>query len=296
MIRNDSAHWRSLVWVSPALVLLIIFVFYPIVANIVLSFQRIGTFPPSSRFIGLDNYVGLAEDPVFWTALSNNVAYAVVSVLFQVGLALVIAATLEELIGRRLQAWLRTLYVIPATISITVIGMLFKFLYDPRFGLVNEFLGSIGLSDLQRAWLGESETAMGSIIAMSQWQGIGFTALLFVVAIQRVPRELYDAAAIDGAGRVRSFFSITIPMIREMTAVLTILTVSQAFLVFNEVIVMTGGGPNNATQVLGTWLYQNAFILDDRGYGAAIATVVFVITLSFGIAQVLYTRSRRVEQ
>jgi raffinose/stachyose/melibiose transport system permease protein len=119
--------------------------------------------------------------------------------------------------------------------------------------------------------------------------------MLLIVAIQRIPRELYEAAHIDGAGRIRSFFVITIPMVREMTTLLVILTISGAFLVFNEVMVMTAGGPNNSSQVLGTWLYHSAFLNDDMGYAAAIATIIFVITLIAGIAQLVYSQRRRVE-
>jgi raffinose/stachyose/melibiose transport system permease protein len=130
---------------------------------------------------------------------------------------------------------------------------------------------------------------------MSQWQSIGYTAVLFVVAIQRIPKELYEAAKVDGASGIRTFFTVTIPLLREMTAVVVILTLSGAFLVFNEVMVMTGGGPSNSSQVLGTWLYQNAFLQDDMGYAAAIATVIFLITFAVSVVEVVYTRRRRVQ-
>jgi raffinose/stachyose/melibiose transport system permease protein len=130
---------------------------------------------------------------------------------------------------------------------------------------------------------------------MSQWQSIGYTAVLFVVAIQRIPREYYEAARMDGAGAVRAFLTITVPMVREMTTLLVILTISGAFLVFNEVMVMTAGGPDNSSQVLGTWLYRNAFFQDDMGYAASIATVIFVITFAIAALQIVVSRKRRVE-
>ena len=174
-------------------------------------------------------------------------------------------------------------------------GILFSFLYNPEIGLLNRLLGAVGLESWQHSWLGEPGTAMWSVIAMSQWQSIGYTAILFVVAIQRVPREFYEAARVDGAGPVRSFFSITVPMVREMTTLVSILTISGAFLVFNEVMVMTAGGPSNSSQVLGTWLYRSAFLGDDMGYASAIATVIFVITLVIGALQIYVSRKRRVE-
>jgi raffinose/stachyose/melibiose transport system permease protein len=284
-----------MVWVLPAIALLLVFVYYPIVENLRLSLFSWNAFSASPTFVGLQNYATAIEDPVFWRALRNNTVFAVVSLICQVGFALVLAALLEEFVHQRLRGILRTIYFIPAVISITVAGILFSFLYNPRIGLLNRLLGAVGLEEWQHSWLGEPGTAMGSIIAMSQWQSIGYTTILFVVAIQRVPREFYEAARVDGAGPIRSFFAVTVPMVREMTTLICILTISGAFLVFNEVMVMTAGGPSNSSQVLGTWLYRNAFLNDDMGYAAAIGTVIFVITLAIGAAQVIVSRRRRIE-
>jgi raffinose/stachyose/melibiose transport system permease protein len=288
-------RWGTWVWVAPGLVLLAVFVYYPVVENVRLSFFDWDAFTPTPIFVGLDNYRTAIEDAVFWRALLNNTYYAVASLVFQVFFALVLAAVLEEAVGKRLRGVLRTIYFIPAAISITVAGILFSFIYNPQIGLLNRFLGFIGLDSWQRAWLGEESTAIWGIIAMSQWQSIGYTAILFVVAIQRIPRELFEAARMDGAGPVRSFFTITIPMVREMTTLLVILTISGAFLVFNEVMVMTGGGPDNSSQVLNTLLYESAFRRDNNGYAATIATVIFVITFAIAAAQIAVSRRRRVE-
>ncbi|KRF23836.1 carbohydrate ABC transporter permease [Phycicoccus sp. Soil803] len=288
-------RWRSLAWVLPALVLLLVFVYYPIVDNLRLSLFSWNAFSVAPTFVGLDNYRTAFHDPIFWTALRNNTVFAIVSLVFQVGVSLVLAALLEEFVHERLRGILRTIYFIPAVISITVAGILFSFLYNPEIGLVNRLLGAVGLESWQHSWLGEPSTAMGSIIAMSQWQSIGYTAILFVVGIQRIPKEFHEAAKVDGAGPIRRFFSVTVPMVREMTTLIIILTVSGAFLVFNEVMVMTAGGPSNSSQVLGTWLYRNAFLNDDMGYASAIATVIFVITLAIGAVQIVVSRRRRIQ-
>ena len=288
-------RWRSLAWVLPALVLLLVFVYYPIVDNLRLSLFSWNAFSVAPTFVGLDNYRTAFHDPIFWTALRNNTVFAIVSLVFQVGVSLVLAALLEEFVHERLRGILRTIYFIPAVISITVAGILFSFLYNPEIGLVNRLLGAVGLESWQHSWLGEPSTAMGSIIAMSQWQSIGYTAILFVVGIQRIPKEFHEAAKVDGAGPIRRFFSVTVPMVREMTTLIIILTVSGAFLVFNEVMVMTAGGPSNSSQVLGTWLYRNGFVRNDFGYAAAIATIIFVITLAIALVQLWINRRRRVE-
>lgn len=286
---------RHALWAAPALALIAVFVYYPIVENLRLSLLKFSAFQPGTRFVGLDNYLQAFEDPVFWKALVNNLFFAATSVTFQVGAALVLAAVLEELVGRRLGGLLRTLYVVPAAVSMTVAGLLFQFLLQPDPGLVNSLLGGIGLEGLRHDWLGQPGTAIWGVIGMSQWQSFGYTTLLLTVAVQRIPRELFEAAYVDGAGRVRTFFTVTVPMVRQMTTLLIILTVSGAFLVFNEVMVMTGGGPSNSSQVLGTWLYTSAFTGDDMGYAAAVGTVLFVLTFVAGAAQLYYSRRKAVE-
>lgn len=295
MSATRFGRWSMLLWVAPAVLLLVVFVYYPVVDNVWLSLFRWNAFSPKDVWVGLDNYHALTVDPVFWGALFNNVAYAVVSVVCQVGGGLVLAAVLEELIRGRWKDFFRTVYFIPAVISLTIVGLLFQFMYDPQIGLVNGLLGALGLDAWKHSWLGESATAIWSIIAMSQWQSVGYVMVLFIVAMQRIPRELYEAAYIDGASRPQAFFRITVPLVREMTLLAMIITVSGAFLVFNEVQVMTAGGPNNSSHTLGTWLYKSAFFNDQMGYAAAIAVVIFVITLTTSIVQLLLNRGKAVQ-
>jgi raffinose/stachyose/melibiose transport system permease protein len=284
-----------LLWVAPAVLLLVVFVYYPVVENLRLSLYRWSPFSPREVFIGLDNYATLGADPVFWSSLFNNAAYAVVSVVFQVGGGLVLAAVLEELVRGRLKGLLRTIYFVPAVLSLTITGLLFQFMYNPQIGLVNGLLDVLGLDAWKHSWLGESATAIWAIIAMSQWQSVGYVAVLFIVAMQRIPRELYEAAYIDGASRVQAFLRITLPLVREMTLLAMIITVSGAFLVMNEVWVMTAGGPNNASHTLGTWLYKSAFFNDQMGYAAAIAVVIFIITMTASILQLFLGRGKAVQ-
>lgn len=282
-------------WVLPAVALVVVFVYYPVVDNIRLSFFSWNAFAPREKWVGLDNYTALLADPVFWSALWNNVAYAVVSIVIQVGGGLVLAAILEEVVTGRWKGFFRVVFFIPATISLTVTGLLFQFLYNPQIGLIDQLLVALGHPELVHAWIGEQATAIWGIIAMSQWQSTGYVMVLFIVAMQKIPRELYEAAYIDGATKRQAFFKITVPLVRDMSLLLLIITISGAFLVFSEVQVMTAGGPNNASHVLGTWLYKSAFFNDQMGYAAAIGTVIFVITFTMAIIQLWFNRGRRVE-
>lgn len=289
------AKLLSFRWVLIAFVLILWFVYYPIIDNFIVSTTNQDIFTGETAFVGLDNYRRLQDDPVIWTAILNNTLYAVISVVFQVFGAFVLAAIIEGLQHEIWRRFWRAVYFIPSAISITVTGLLFYFIYQPDIGLLDSAFNHLGFGALSRAWLGEEQTAIYSIIAMSQWQGFGYSTLLFAIAIQKIPRELYDAATMDGAGMWRRLWNITFPLTREMTGLMVIVTITGAFQVFNEVMVMTGGGPNNSSQVLGTWLYQQGFIENDFGYGAAIATVIFIITLLTGFGQLWYTRKRRVE-
>ncbi len=293
--RRTGRHWRALVWVIPGLAVVLLFVYYPLLLNFWYSVSELNLFTGEQHFVGLDNFTRMTADPVFWRSLVNNVVYAAISIVFQVFFALGLAAVVESQVkSGRWRGIVRSVYFLPSAMSLTVTGLLFSFVYQPQGGLLNGILDAIGLDHLQQAWLGNSSTAMLAIIAMSQWQGFGYTALLFSVAIQRIPTELYEAASIDGIGAFRQIFSITVPLIREMTGLMMIVTMSGAFQVFNEVMVMTSGGPDNSTHVLGTWLYRSGFVKNDFGYAAAIAVVIFIITLALAIIQVRYTSRKRV--
>jgi raffinose/stachyose/melibiose transport system permease protein len=278
---------------APALLLLGTFVYLPILENVRYSFHQWSSLSPTWTFVGLDNYRTLFADPIFWRALSNNLTYAVLSVVVQVGLSLVLAAILEAgLFSRRLSSFFRVSLFIPSILPITVVGFLWTLLYQPSLGLLAQALEAIGLGDLSRAWLGEEETALLAVVAVSQWQWTGYIAVLFVVAIRAIPRELYEAAALDGAGRIRQFWHVTVPGVRETTLLMACITIFGAIKVFDIVWVMTAGGPNNASEVLGTYMYRSAFRNDLVGYAAAVAVVIFVLTSAFGLLQIKLQRER----
>ncbi|AZV50185.1 MULTISPECIES: carbohydrate ABC transporter permease [Bacillus] len=274
----------------PALVFLL-FVYIPIFENVFLSLFQWSSFSPEKTFIGLKNYVELFRDPVFYQALTNNVLYAVISIICQVFGGLILAAVLEDKLVRKWSPFFRTVFFLPVVISMTVIALLFDFIYNPETGLLNQLLQAIGLDQLTRAWLGEDSTAMLSVIFVSQWQSVGYIAMLYIVSIQKIPDELYEAARLDGAGKIQQFFHITIPQTKEMSFVAVVMTLTGAFTVFNEPYILTGGGPGNASEVLSTFLYKSAFTKDMMGYASAIATVVLLITLALSLMQMKFFKT-----
>ncbi|SFJ74329.1 carbohydrate ABC transporter permease [Celeribacter neptunius] len=284
-------EWR---WVLPAFIIVGWFVYYPIIENFRVSTTMQDIFTGEVENVGLENYTRLFSDKVVWSALRNNLLYAIISIVFQVFGAFIVAAIIEDLSSRKMRNFWRAVYFVPSAISTTVTGLLFYFIYQPDIGLLEEVMKILGLGAYAKAWLGDEDTAIYAIIGMSQWQGFGYSALLFTIAIQKIPKELYDAARMDGAGALRQLWSITLPMTREMTGMMIIVTITGAFQVFNEIMVMTGGGPNNSSQVLGTWLYEMGFTQNDMGYAAAIGSLIFVVTTMCGLAQLWYTKRKRV--
>lgn len=281
-------------FLAPALIFLL-FVYIPIIENVFFSLFEWSSFQPEKTFIGLKNYIDLFHDPVFFTALRNNVLYAVISLIFQVGGGLILAAVLEDKLLRKWSPFFRTVFFLPVVISMTVIALLFDFIYNPEIGLLNQLLEAVGLDELTRAWLGDENTAMLSVIFVSQWQSVGYIAMLYIVSIQSIPAELYESAQLDGAGKIQQFFHITVPQTKEMSFVAVVMTLTGAFTVFNEPYILTGGGPGNASEVLSTFLYKSAFTKDMMGYASAIATVVLLLTLALSLIQMKFFKTGKEE-
>ncbi|ASF30003.1 sugar ABC transporter permease [Bacillus sp. L381] len=281
-------------FLAPALIFLL-FVYIPIFENVFFSLFEWSSFQPEKTFIGFKNYIDLFHDPVFFTALRNNVLYAVISLICQVGGGLILAAVLEDRLVRKWSPFFRTVFFLPVVISMTVIALLFDFIYNPEIGLLNQLLEAVGLDELTRAWLGDENTAMLSVIFVSQWQSVGYIAMLYIVSIQSIPAELYESAQLDGAGKIQQFFHITVPQTKEMSFVAVVMTLTGAFTVFNEPYILTGGGPGNASEVLSTFLYKSAFTKDMMGYASAIATVVLLLTLALSLIQMKFFKTGKEE-
>ncbi len=272
------------VYVLPCILLLGIFVYIPLVANFYYSAFSFSALSPTKKFVGLQNYQTLFSDPVIGTALTNNIWYCLISVAIQVLLALVIAALLEDKLLSKVSTVLRTTYFLPVLISMTVVALLFSFVYQPKIGLINAALKFFGIKN-PPAWTGDPKTAIFSAIIMSQWHSTGYTTMLFIVAIQGISTDLYEAAEIDGAGRLQRFLHITVPQVREMMFVTMVTTVTGAFLVFNDVYILTQGGPGNASTTLAVYMYRNAFNLDKMGYASTIAVMMLIICLVLALIQ-----------
>ena len=282
-------------YMLPGCAMVLVFVYIPVIANCVYSFFRLSSYSAGMKFVGLDNYIRFFHNESLGIMLRNNLLYCVISLIVQVGFSTVIALLLEsKLASSRFRNAFRNIYYIPALISLTAVGLMFTFIYEPNLGLLNSAFKALGLTSMTQSWLGDSKIAIYCIIAMSQWQYTGYITLLMVVAFQNVSPDYIEAASIDGAGPVRRAISVVLPLAKEQLLVCSIITVIGAFKLFTEVYSTTAGGPGNSTQVLGLFLYQNAFLHDDLGMAAVTGVFIFVITMVLSVIQLKVSRSGEV--
>ncbi|SMY09841.1 Lactose transport system permease protein LacF [Flavimaricola marinus] len=291
--RTHRASLQGWLWVAPTLAFLVIFVYGPALANVRYSLFSFSAMSTSKTFVGLANYARLMADPIFLQGLVNNALYALISVFFQVGVALTLAAVLEARIFPRFAAnTFRSALFLPSILPVVVVGLIWQLLLAPAMGLVDQALWELGLGDWSRAWLGDPATALFTIIMVSQWQWTGYIMALFMVAIRAIPRDLYEAMELEGASGPRIFWNLTVPGARETILIVTIITILGSLKVFDIVWVMTAGGPNHSSEVLGTLMYRAAFRDDVIGYSSAIATVIFFIALTIGVVQIKLQKDR----
>ena len=268
----------------PALLCFVVFIAYPLVNTVRWSLFDASLTSQVRRFVGFGNYVELFDDPVFWVSLRNNFIILVGSVIFQVGLGLILAALFDRGV-RRGGAFFRTLIFTPAVMSSVAVGIVWQLLLNPQLGVVNPLLEALGVAPPRLGWLGDPTLAIFGVLLVACWQYTGYMMVLLLAGIQSVPGELYEAATLDGASEVQSFWFVTLPGIRKVLITATLITMIGAFKVFDLVYILTGGGPANASQVLGTYLYNQAFTQARMGYACAIAVVLLVFAMSLSVMQ-----------
>ena len=292
---RELLEWRdAYLLVAPALLFFLAFVIYPLLSTVYLSAFDYSLTGGSLRFVGVANFAELLEDEVFWRALRNNGTILVVSVIVQCGLGLIIAALLDRAI-RRGQALFRTLNFIPVIMSSVAVGVLWQLVYDPSVGLANQIVKMLGFTPPKQGWLGDPDLVIYSILLVACWQYTGYVMTIVLAGLQSVPMELYEAAELDGANEVQKFFSITIPSINNVLIAVTLITMVGAFKVFDLIYILSRGGPANSSQVMGTYIYYNAFTVNRGGYASAMSVVLLVFALCLGLLQVrMSSRSREV--
>ena len=287
--RQDLTGWA---FAAPFVLLFGTFLALPILAAFLLSFTSFGIRdiqnPIGASVVGVDNYAKLLSDAKFWKALGNTVYFVVVGVPLTLAIGLLIANGVSRGITRFRTAF-RVGYYLPVITSIVAIAVVWRFLLNPDFGLLNMLLAQVGITGPN--WLASPALAMPSIIAMAVWRNVGFAMVVFIAGLQAIPATLYEAAAIDGAGRWQAFRYVTLPMLRPTILFMLVITTIGYLQLFEEPFVMTGGGPLDATLSVTMYMYQQGFTFFHQGYASAIAYVLFVIVAIVAFLEFRFLRS-----
>ena len=265
-------------FILPAAIAYGAFVFSPFFQTIWLGFFKWDGANPVRTWVGIANYIQASRDPIFWRALSHNLIYLVLNLTLPVGIGLVLAALVASV--RRGRTGYRFALFVPHVLSLAIVGIIWGQIYDPNIGIVNQALRAFGLEDLTRPWLGDPATVLVAIILSGVWHGFPFAFVIYLAGFQGIEPTLYDAAKIDGANAIQSFFNVTLPSLRNVTNLL----ISGAFIgsltAYTLVWTMTKGGPFYASEVISTYIYKRAFENDEVGYAAALSVALAVIALS----------------
>ena len=269
------------VFLAPAIILLAVFLLYPLVYSFRLSLLDWNGLGNTAKSIGLDNWLRLLDDSVFWHSAWNNLLLAVFSVVIQLPIAAALAVILDEASkGSRL---LKIFYFLPLLMSSVALGVLFKNIFDPNFGPINSILSEMGLYSWTQDWLGDPNFALGSVIAVVCWQNIPFYMVLFLAALSSFPREVSEAARLDGASGGTIFWKLKLPHLQGTVRTAVLLAVIGSMRYFDLIYVMTGGGPENASEVMATYMYRMVFNSFELGYGSTVASAMFIIIMVIAV-------------
>ena len=276
--RRIWSYWRFYLALSPFYILFAVFGLYPLASTVLLAFQRWDGLSPR-RMAGLENFRYMVQDPTFWLALKNTIVLFLMSTVPTLSIALVLAVMLHSAV--RFTGFYRIAYFIPNVTSLVAMAIFFGAVFSTNFGLINAGLRSLGIP--QQDWLGQPWGIKIAVSTMIVWQWVGYNTLIYLAGLQAIPREQYEAAKVDGAGAVRTFFSITLPQLRPIVLFTVIISTVGGLQTFTEPQVMVGntGGPGQSGMTIVLYFYRTAFLNNDYGYAAAIALSVFMLVLLF---------------
>jgi len=286
-MRSNQAYpgenkWKGWLYLLPGFVIYIGFIFYPILETVRTSFFAWNGFSAQRDWVGLENYRTVFSDAQFADAFLHNLIFILFFCILPVLLGLLLASLLtrKALPG---MTFFRTVLFLPQVISMVVVGVIWRWIFNPQFGPLNILLNSVGLSSLTRAWLGDFALALPAVGSIGTWVQYGFCMILFLAGMQHISEEYYEASSLDGANAFQQFVHVTIPGLRAEIGVALVTTIIAALRVFDLVYVITRGGPGNATLVVGFLIYRSAFQQNRIGYASAIATILMLIILGISL-------------
>jgi multiple sugar transport system permease protein len=283
----ESEGVLAFLLLAPAMILIVGVLVFPMISSFALSFTDLKlTDPKSGAFIALGNYGAAVKDPVFWAAIGRTMVFAVSTVLVETALGVCVAILLNQDFAGR--GFVRGLVILPWALPYVVNGIMWKWIFDANYGAFNAALSQLGLISQYRIWLGEPTTAMVLVICANIWKETPVAIILVLAALQSIPGELYEAAAIDGARGLRAFFKITLPLLKPIVMSLIVIKTVWALKEFDLIYIMTKGGPANGTNIFSYYIYQNTFQFLKFGYGSALAYILAILAIGTSL---LYMKS-----
>ncbi len=283
-----SATLHGWLLLLPAVVLLVAFTHYPAAATLWHSFYSTPKGERPSVWVGLDNYQGMVDDPVFWQALSNNLWFALGTIPVSIALAMLMAVWVNDKLRGR--AFLRMAFFTPTVLPMIAVANIWLFFYTPTYGLLEQITGFFGLAS--HNWLGTQDTVLGCLIVVTIWKEAGFFMIFYLAALQSIPPSLAEAAAIEGAGRWYYFRRVVFPLLMPTTLFVLINAVINSFRLVEHIIVMTKGGPDNASALLLYYIYEVGFKFWDSAYASTLTVVLLAILASAAIGQFAFLEKR----
>ncbi|UAC48347.1 sugar ABC transporter permease [Bacillus aquiflavi] len=282
-MRGMKPNYQITPWLLllPSLIFIIIFTFYPILKTIYLSLFQADLTTPEPYFVGLDNFSRMMEDKVFWKALKNNILFAAGTVPLSMALGLAMAL----LVNRALKGsgLVKTLLFYPVVIPMIAAANIWLFIYTPEYGMLNQILSLFGAGSINV--LGHTETVLPAMIFMVVWKEAGFFMVFYLAGLQNISKELYEASIIDGASKWQQFWKVTFPLLMPTTLFIFIIATTNAFKLVDHLVVMTQGGPDNASNLLFYYIYENAFKFLDYGMASTLTIVMLVVMLVIAAVQ-----------
>ncbi|WP_399552383.1 carbohydrate ABC transporter permease [uncultured Cellulomonas sp.] len=286
--RRDRDNRIGWAFVAPFVVVFVMFLIWPLVHGFYLSFTGESITGAGGSLIGFDNYAEALQDPIMWRSLLNTLWFTVLSTIPLVIVALVLALLVHQGLPGQ---WLwRLSFFMPFLLASTVAAQFWIWMYNPQLGLVNYLLGAVGVEPI--AWLQDPKWAMFAVVLMTLWWTVGFNFLLYLTALQNIPEQQYEASALDGAGRWRQLTSITIPQLGPTTVLIAILQILASLKIFDQIYIMTQGGPGGVTRPVVQYVFEAGFTGYRFGYASAIAYIFFAIIVIISIGQMRLTTRR----
>ncbi len=282
---NRSAYMFML----PAFLIYVSVIIFPIFYSLYISF-RSGSGVGKMKFVGLDNYVKLFKDPVFWQALGHTGIWTILTVGITMTVSLFFATLLNNSMAGR--TFFRGLFYFPTVIAIVAVGIIWRWIYNPQIGIINSFFKLLGIS-YRQTWISNSGSVLIAIFVAALWQGIGQPMILFLAGLQSVSTECLEAADIDGANKFQKFFRVTVPLMKDTFIMVICTLVISAMKVYDIIKAITDGGPNHSSEMLATYMYSQTFSYNNVGYGTAIATVMVLVMLVVIIPYMSFSAKER---